>query len=363
MCDSRGRLARSRLKITLRACYTRGVLTKQIVVVCEDAGAASALAPAVRLLQLRGDTTTWRLGDVARRVFRDHGLDTPDQDVAVHIGGHDVVLLGTTSWGLRVEARAVLEARAARVPSFGVLDFWSNYETRLSFPGSTGLAATPDRIAVIDDAMRSALEALGVPRNRIVVTGSPAFEATLASAGRWAPVERTVLFLSQPLHELNGDLGYDEFLVLEALAGITTRANARLLVRAHPREDRAALAQFLTSLPGEVRLDDTPSLLASTRFARLVVGMTSVALIHTAIFGAPTISAQLHRKREDPLPSNATGLTFAVTSERDLESRVLAALDGDLPLPSRAPDWKGATARVVSALDALCIDRPKAARG
>jgi hypothetical protein len=209
--------------------------------------------------------------------------------------------------------------------------------------------------------MHEDLRALGVADERVVVTGSPAFDATLARRRRWSPSGRTVLFLSQPIKTLfGGELGYTEDDVLGAVAVVVAEAGAELVVRPHPREDTEALRKRMTALPCPTRTDASADVLDAVRDARVVVGMTTMALVHAALLGAPTLSVQIDRRGKDPLPTNRDGLTIPVADASELRRQLLAALDAVAPLPPRVPaGWSpDATGRVVAALDALVGGRP-----
>jgi hypothetical protein len=348
----------------------------RVLLACEDAGGARALAPVVDKLLARGDIVDFLLGPVAARCLHESGIasdiapiSNPSEVDAQLSRWRDwhVLVTASTPWGLRLEARAVLAARAHACPSLTFIDFPAQYRERLSFPERDGLCALPDRVAAIDWPMRDDLLAIGVAPERIVATGSPAFDAILAAP---APiVERradTVLFLSQPIASLFGAdesrssfLGYTEHTTLAALAPLIARHRLRLIVRPHPREDVAALETFIATLPGDVVLQSAPALADAVASARLVVGMMTIGLTEAALRGASVISAQIGRRGVDPLASNRVQVTIPVVTESELAS----AVDELLRSPRSAADtrariaalgWQpGAAKRLVAAIDSL----------
>ena len=345
-------------------------MTEHVVIACEDAGAATALAPVADVLLRRDDKITWWLGPIAAESLRAHGLAKgaePILDVRAassRIDGArvlceaDALLAGTSAWGTRLEARAIIEARKQGCPSLGILDFWANYEARLSFPSTTDLEAVPDKIAVIDSTMRDDLVSAGVGEGKLVVTGSPAFDAVLARVGKWAPASKRVLFLSQPIREIYGSaLGYTEDDVLAAIAPIVVELGAELVVRPHPREDVTHLESVVSSLPCG-RLDASRDLFDAINDASAVVGMTTMALVHSALIGAPTLSVQLGRRGADPLPTNRIGLTHSVTDVNALRETLATMLNGKASATTAAPPWPlDGGRRVIEALDALIASR------
>lgn len=346
----------------MTACRGRAVL-----VACEDAGAARGLAPALARLRDAHEPLRWLLGPVAARCMREQGLARDEEEETAEVSSLDgvraalarvpwddvgVVVTGSTTWGLRLEAHAIRAAREARRPTMTLLDFWSNYEARLTGPEGRPLDLLPDRLAVIDAPMCDALRELGADPARVTITGSPAFDRALElrarrlAAGSHAAGDARppVLFLSQPIRALYADaLGYTEHTVLraldETLASLGASAPA-LVVRPHPREDADALRAFVAALPrgGQVQRAPAGDLLEDAVRARLVVGMTSAALIETALAGVPTVSAQPERAGADPLPASLAGLIERADTYEALRAYTLGALRNRVHLEgSRVP--------------------------
>jgi hypothetical protein len=252
----------------------------RILVVCEDAGGARALVPVLHILARRGEALeAWAVG-AARTIF---AAEAPPLDAAGEeaVAGADLVLTSSTCWGERVEARAVCAARRAGRPSLTVLDFWARYRERLSWPGADDLGALPDRLAVIDPTMEADARAAGVPGDVIVVTGSPAFDSWTSHPLPPPPAgPRRVLFVSQPIEALWGTtLGYTETGVLRATVELARERDATVAVRAHPREDAAALSRFVVDLGPGATMDDAPNLRDAMQRASVVVCLTAIALV------------------------------------------------------------------------------------
>lgn len=321
------------------------------LIVCEDAGAAAGLAPVAARLERRRVIA----GDAARAAFESRNVPVERFDVSCLDIAPNVTTLvtGSTAWGDRIEARALLAARAKGVRTVTYLDFWSSYVERLSYPMKTDLEVVPDVLAVVDDVMRDDLVKIGVSAERIVVTGNPAFDALHERRAAWpAPSGDVVLFLSQPLASLYGDtLGYTERSTLEALAPAVAELGMRLRVRPHPREDRAALASLVSALPGACAMDASTSLEEALRNARIVTGMTTMALVEAALSGRPTVSIQLGGLSNVELPTVRAGATLLVTSPAALGAAVRDVRDrGEALLPRGAGFDTGATGRLLSVI-------------
>ena len=306
------------------------------VLVCEDAGGASALAPVARALLERGDEVRCVLGPVAHGVFEREGLVTantitarPDRLLPHGVfEGSPTTLTASSRWGLRLDACAVIDARAAGCTTLTLIDFWWAYAARLSYPGDADFLAMPDVLLAIDTRMAADLIAVGVPRARIEVTGSPAFDGLLSTKLPSPPASRDVLFLSQPLSTLpHYNIGYTERTVLSALAPIVSDLRATLRVRPHPREDAADFALFVAKLPCRAEMACEPSLRSALEFARVAIGINTMALAEAAMLGRPAVSVMLGETALDPLPPSLAGLVVQVKSPETLRREIATALD------------------------------------
>jgi hypothetical protein len=322
--------------------------SSEVVVVCEDAGAAAALAVVAAAL---GEHQQLRLvvaGPAAVPAFHSNGLDVASELGAALLDGNPTLVTGSTMWGERIEARAVREARARGHRSVTFVDFWGNYRERLSFPSDDQLEVLPTKLAVVDETMRDDVVAIGVPASVVVVTGSPALDQ-VASRGS-LPTDPTgpVVFLSQPIDALYGTrLGYTERTVLSALAPHVQAMSRELHVRPHPREDVAGLRAFVASLPGTCRLREEGDLEGVLCSASVVSGMTTIALVEAALRGLPTLSLQFGAIAPQLLPTTRSGVTRVVCDEALLDQ----ALTSVRPPPSATVGPGHAVQRILALLE------------
>jgi hypothetical protein len=309
----------------------------------------------------RGDDVAFILGAHAFAPF-EQALGTRPASVdparaSATLADRDALITASTCWGDRIEAKAVLVARDGGVPILTFVDFWSNYASRLSYPDEANLALLPDRLAVIDATMADDIVAVGAPRDRIVVTGSPAFDAIKPLP--FPEGASTLLFLSQPLAALYGDtLGYSEQTVLPLVASIARDNGTPLRIRTHPREDATAMRALARGLPGDVAIDEHASLEEAVASSSVVVGMSSMGLVEAALWSRISISAQIGRRGDDALPTNRTGLTSGVTSEAELAELLGRSLRDPKP-SSVARFMPRATERLIDAFDDLARARTR----
>lgn len=317
----------------------------KIIALAGDAGGARAIAPVIAALRSRGNEIECRAYGPAISIWRAIGLQT---EPATHtIGDAERMLLGTSLNADQHELALVAAAARARVRSVSVIDSWVHYRER--FIGPDGGLRLPDAIAVIDSAARDEAIASGLPAERLVVTGQPAFDALAAlrpavqATREW--VRRSlavggdpiVLYASQPLHQLYAEatLGFDDRdvlpAVIHALASVlrTRGRRATLVVKLHPREmglryDLPASSDPLLALA--LASDDRigPHDLAAA--SDLVVGMNTILLVEACILGIPALSFQPGLRIVDPLPTNRHGWTAAVRDKAGLAPTLDAEL-------------------------------------
>ncbi len=296
-----------------------------ILTIAGDPGGAAAIAPVIHELLAMGKANLRVLGyRQAPEIFSRRGIECetlPDsttyRDCLQILYEHRIeVLLSATSVNATdLEQKFFASAREAGVPTLAVLDFWANYRRR--FEDDQGKLNLPDRIAVMDDRALGAMEALGFPLEKLVVTGQPAFDPLIAMTREQkarrrnscrdkmglSSEEKLIVFMSQPLADFfskfppeGGHPGYTEqtagldlVRVLTKLQSDSAVPSFRLCINPHPREN----ADAWNSLP------DAPfSVMKAEGFAShdlglaadLVVGIHSMILLECAILGIPVVS-------------------------------------------------------------------------
>lgn len=331
---------------------------RTIVAIAGDPGGAAALAPvigqlqhngaALQLLGYREAPALWRAEGLVARAIPE---SANDRWLAEHLKGAALLLAATSANGIDRERQATRLARSMGIPSLVVLDFWSNY--RLRFLGADDQLVLPDCIAVMDESAACEMSAAGFPRDRIVVTGQPAFDRLAERKGAFDTSQRLqvrhslgvgddealVLFVSQPFANLYGSLekarealGFDEHEVLglcvEALErlAIIQRNKIVLAIRRHPRETTHVLptkrGDSFRALACEI--DKYDALLA----ADLVLGMNSVMLLEAVLLGQMVVSFQPGLRLPDALPSNRDGRSVLIKERGDLNGILEEAIFG-----------------------------------
>lgn len=276
----------------------------------------------------------------------------------------------------------IKEAAGLGIETVGVVDFWGTLDQRFRGPGSSPVAFAPDWLFLPDTETRDRFEDLGYPPDRTVIVGHPHFEAVCQwREERLLPDREAfrndlfgddladgdmIVFVAEPTagrlsHLFRRDADY----TLKGRGGGTSRTeivleefldaakaampDAHRTLRLHPKQDGDALSSYqdefdVVSHGGS----PLPLLLASD----LVVGMTSIALVHATLLRRPTLSILPRRAEAEWLPTIRLGLTPCVTTREDLRRVLPERLDAEpvdpAPLEPLPP---GALQRMASFLD------------
>lgn len=303
----------------------------RVLVAANDPGGAQAILPVVLKLEARGDEVLALLTGPACAIFAQRGVahevatDWDDSTLTARVAAFtpDIFLAGTST-GIGIDKR-LMQHLASSIPAVYVLDFWNNYALRFSH-AENDLRYLPDRVCVMDETAHKGMREAGIPEERIVITGNPYFEHFTEHVLRDDEDARRVLFISQPISEHVGKpYGFDEF---DALRGLISAlpATHRLTIRLHPRDDQYKYDSFLSE---SVQLSDEPNVERDLSRAGLVVGMFSPVLMQAALAGKVAISFQPGRIGDDPLPTNATGITFSAETQVALVHAIQAYLQGE----------------------------------
>jgi UDP-N-acetylglucosamine 2-epimerase len=298
----------------------------------------------------------------------------------------DLIVTGTSSEDF-TERRLWKAAEKAGITSFAVLDQWTNYRLRLISEGgdpmnerATSELIVPSFFFVMDEFARKEMCALGIDREKLVVSGQPFFDYIRKTGDRLTRGEIQKLrreltgtqgglvfvFASQPMasiHRKNGMAedywGYTEKTVLKSVAGCLSKlteemaVKVTLVLRLHPKDEsnvyQDALATSSNSIKVVVDRETDSSLLLKA--ADLIIGMFSMLLLEAAILEKRFISVQIGLKRENPLIFDRMGLMSSILTEKELEDTLRGILNGK---KRQAPNLKfefGATERIVKYLE------------
>lgn len=277
-----------------------------IALAAHDPGGAAVLVAAAPVLRARGHGFLWLPSGPATRLWREAGeyapapMDAPAAAAAIARALPGLLLTGA-SFLDDFERKLWFDARRLRIPSFAVLDSWSNLELR--FTPAKGFSEQPDVLGVIDERTRKQITDEGWCRARLFVVGQPHLAARterLKRRRRRRPSGggKRIVFFSEPIEEDYGRAarGFTQFevatLAAEALAG---SPGIVMDVKPHPREVESDWRDWLAQTPNaRLAVEDTETMLAA---ADGVLGMTTIVLIEATLVGIPALSLQPGRPK------------------------------------------------------------------
>lgn len=217
-----------------------------------------------------------------------------------------------------VERAAVTWTRAQGRRAAQFVDSWLNYARR--FDGAPEL---PDRILVVDGCAASEAAAEGLPEDRLLPIGQPAWES--APELPPAPADRA-LFLGAPTaRDFGRSLGYDEWdawALVRAAAEVRPDLVSELVYGPHPAQGAIAAER----LGGAKLAADGQSAL---RACGTIFGMFSTPMLPAFLGGRRVVSVQPNAVGPDPCPLSRHG--------RIARARSLTELLDALERPTRDP--------------------------
>ncbi len=336
---------------------------KKILFTANDPGGAHAILPVVQMLLARGDICDGLLTGPAREIFLRAGVAFEDAENIedssaesfVEAYAPDLLLCGG-SVGATLDKRLLVFCHTRDVPSVYVLDFWNYYGYRF-VENQAHNAQLPTRVCVIDERMKGDMYTTGIPLERIVVTGNPHFDHFTENISRDHENPLWTVFISQPIRKdiqiTTSHKGeFDEYHILADVIK-TLPPNMRLSIRLHPREEKEKFDEYLTD---RITIGNQATLEEELSRAGLVIGMFSPVLMQSAFAGKPTISYQPGGREDDPLPTNALGVTQLARNEDELKALIEKYQQGTFPQTHKKIEtlWpKGATERVVAVIDEI----------
>lgn len=335
----------------------------------EDPGAANfAAALPAALAGLGVPSTVLAHASIAEYLARreaPHLVVAGDADPARLLALHAprLVACGTAKNPDTLGLALIKAARAAGVPSAGLVDTRVGAARRFLGRGRDPLGLAPDHLLVPDPWTRQDYVALGFPAGNITVCGHPhndflrAKRAELRGLDRaalrrrffpQAPAERpVVLFACERLDhhddpELSrtpdyalagwGDTHARALVVLEevldALAG--AGLDPWLVLRLHPKNTAAQYARYL---PRVQQVSQAEPVCELTFAADRMLGLSSMLLEESLFFGVPTLAVLPRAAERAWLPGIDAGLIPSAANPAELAELLPAFLKGSLPLP------------------------------
>jgi len=217
------------------------------------------------------------------------------------------------------------------IHTVGLVDQWQNFGLRFSgVSDNERLAYLPESIFVMDELAKNEMVEEGIPKERIFVTGQPAFDKiiedntvllqksdSIKDDANISENFKIVMFVAESLKKDFGDrLGYDEQSTIEFLGNhlhdICNSSDDEkiiLIVKLHPENKKEEFDWILTKWPSfEKRIIENEfSSYEMIAISDIIVGMTSIMLIEAILIDKISVSLQLNSRIDSQLIATKVG--------------------------------------------------------
>ena len=355
--------------------------TPTVLAVCNHPGGARTLIPVLRVLIERNLVIHVITTYVSLPLFS--SLEVFCQAVRSRPGRKDRtriirsiqpnVMLFSTSVPDRLDTECLevsfmATAESEKIKTIAILDHWTCSKDRFLFIGDSDRYVFPDKICVLDRNSVTDMCKIGIPEDRLAITGNPYWDSFKKTKKRLRLMSkeylrkrlkvesgsRVLLFISQPLSSIDRHVPpYTEFTVLEELLCVldTTPelADVRLLIKGHPRESTKQLLSILKGTDRSARfIMPSEDVLEVGWISDFVVGMFSTLIVELSLLGIDVVSYQ-------PI-TNSGEIEFvgeAVQVSRNQVELRDALLKGRTPTPDADRLTSSSTDRVILEIDKL----------
>jgi len=338
-------------------------MSKLVLLFSCDPGGSNTIIPLINPLKQKGYKVRLFGRDTAierYKFFNLKGLDISDfftetnlKNVELFLKKEkpDFVITGTSAEDL-TEKFLWKAAEKLKIPSFAILDHWSNYGIRFSpyrvsqlgqYNHNKSHPYLPNKILVMDDYAKNKMIREGFDQSRLIVTGQPYFELLDQLKNKPSKIKNirknlnisysdfVIVYASEPTFKsYSGEyFGYSGKEILmdlhSSLKKITYFYNKKitLIIKLHPREKRDKYLNIINNLKKDaVNMDiivdrdsDPWDLILESD---LVCGMTSMFLIEAVLLNKPIMSIQIGLKKKEPFILVKKGIIKSILDKKTL---------------------------------------------
>lgn len=282
---------------------------KRFLFLLRDPGAYAAIYPVFLNLQNTNLCKLFCFGTAAKMNEKfSIGENNARQWVEKHIRNIDMLVCGT-GFHTETELSLVELCKHHGVCTVAILDYWNNYKSRFAFRDAI---MWPDIYIVMDRlAQKEAIED-DVPEAIIKVLGHPGLDSTIKEAKEIqndVPEGNPFLILGEPIDVDNGEALEENF--FSDCISMMESMKKDFSIKFHPRD-----REFIKGKYGKYSVDG--DLLEVIKKYDTVIAMTTIALLHAALYGKRTISYQPYWAGKDECISSRLGLSQLAISKKEL---------------------------------------------
>lgn len=349
-------------------------MNKKILLFSRDPGGCNVVAPLFTILNNKYEVKLYGK-DIALSKYKEYnlvGVDILDVINSITIEEiekfllvekPDFIITGTSADDF-TEKYIWKVSEKLKIPSFAILDQWTNYGVRFSEFGVSELEEydkskehiyLPYRILVMDEYAKDKLLDLGIDNDKVLVSGHPYFDYLNSMKNQinnnyinelrknileCREEDLLITFVSEPItktykekHKSEYYLGYTEKTIFKSFIQVLNNfskkfdKSIKLIIRPHPKEDIDSYDEMIDLVDKSnisVLVNKSIYGLDLIHVSDLICGMSSMFLIESSILLKPIISIQigLLSSRENPFILHNKGIIDSVFSIEDLEERL-----------------------------------------
>lgn len=249
----------------------------------------------------------------------------------------------------------IAAARAANIPTVGLVDSVVSAAQRFQGTTNNPKAYLPDWLIVPDSATKAAYVSLGVAADRITIIGYVQVDIVREASEKLRQQGRAVvraklfpqagnrpilIFIAETLGgieptEYQQSTDYTLWgrgkthdrtrIVLEEVLDVLSEIKPRpyVVLRLHPKNTPEEFTAYANEVDQMSQKEPSISVVFASDF---IVGMTSTLMFEAAILGRPTLSIIPRESEKSWLPSVVAGVTRQVTTREQIKSELASLL-------------------------------------
>lgn len=301
---------------------------KKVTFVIRQPGTAAAFIPLIQYF--KADNNSWKIiilaYDRAYHVLLENNISSEPiaqfTDSLSFLKGSHILVTGTSRM-VEDDNLYWTWSKQQQIPCIGFVDSWASYSER--FTMHHPLDALPQFIAAVDEFMCNRLVEAGIAKEKIVITGSPAFDLLVKAKTNYHNKKeaKEILIITDPYTEINGadvkkKVGFSEFEIMDFLFDsfttiLQTKAkDYTLKIKIHPRESLEKYTIYQEKFAHLYKrfeiIGGTASKINLILQSNLVIGMSSILLVEASILGKQTISLQPNRVSANDITDKKEGI-------------------------------------------------------
>ncbi len=281
----------------------------KILAVSHDSGGAEIVSAYAKGNKVTSDFFCLAEGP-AKNIFERKGLDVIDRVRAEKLIKEKKIdlVITSTSGASSLELDLIEQAKNVRIKSVSYLDHWLNYRERFGYPMAGWEDNLPNEIWVGDkEALKIAADLFLIP---VLLVPNLFFEEIKKEFQLKRGTGDSVLFMCEPISvqfqrsgvKIEGNFDEIEILIL-ILERFAINKPKQIILRLHPSEPRNKYDSLIIQFKGRLNIikSENNDILDDIAQSRLVIGMSSMALVVAGLCGKKTVSF-MPGEKDCPLP-------------------------------------------------------------